>query len=405
LTVAGPVQVVVTGLGAVSAAGAGVERLWAALLAGDPLDGAVPWDTEGFTCSRVARLPEGTRAQARAAAPPEAGPVTGPLLLAAAEAAHDAGDPILSGERVGLYLGTSMGGVPRWVDYHRAHLDGEAPPWGPRGTGYGAPAREAAVALGIRGPVLTVSAACCSATSALCVALDELREGRVDLALVVGADVVDRFVHAGFDLLRALTPGAMNPYAEGREGLILGDGAGALILESREHAMARGVAPRAVLAGGGLAGDANHMTGPCREGRGVERAQRMALDDAGVTADQVDVISAHATGTPYNDAMEARALQRLFGHRLPSVPAVGWKPVLGHTLAACGALEAIGLVCCLEQGIVPHTAGAGPQDPDCPFPVVRHQPLEGELCVAVSTNSAFAGNNAAVVLHTPKTTP
>lgn len=401
---AGAIQVVVTGLGAVSAAGAGVDRLWDALLAGDPLDGPVPWDTAGFTCLRVARLPDGTRAEARATAPPDAGPVTAPLLLAIAEAARDAGDPVLAGERVGLYLGTSMGAVPRWVDYHRAHLDGEAPPWGPRNTDYGAPAREAAAALGVRGPVLTVSAACCSATSALCVALDELREGRVDLALVAGADVVDRFVHAGFDLLRALTPGAMNPYAEGREGLILGEGAGALILESREHAVARGVAPRAVLAGSGMAGDANHMTGPCREGRGVERALRTALDDAGVTADDVDVISAHATGTPYNDAMEARALQRLFGHRQPPVPAVGWKPVLGHTLAACGALEAIGLVRCLEQGIVPHTVGAGPQDPDCPFPVVRHRPLEGDLRVAVSTNSAFAGNNAAVVIRSAEGT-
>ncbi len=394
-----PSEVVVTGTGALSAAGVGVARLWDALLAGEPLHEPAPWDTTGFLCARVARFPAALREALREAGPRDAGPVTAPLLAALSEAVAAAGAPGTAGDRVGLYLGTSMGGVPRWVEYHGAHVERREPPWGPRGTDYGAPAREAAAALGLAGPVVTVSAACCSATSALGVALDDLREGRVDVALAAGADVVDRFVHAGFDGLRALTPDEMNPFGEGRSGLILGDGAAALVLETRDHAWARGVEPRAVLAGAGLAGDANHMTGPCREGRGVERALRMALVDAAVTADEVDLISAHATGTPYNDAMEARALHRLFGHRRPAVTAVGWKPVLGHTLAACGALEAVAAIECIARGTIPPTAGAGPQDPDCPFPLLRHAAARHPVRVVASTNSAFAGNNAAVVLR------
>ncbi|MDP7114753.1 MAG: beta-ketoacyl-[acyl-carrier-protein] synthase family protein, partial [Myxococcota bacterium] len=320
-------------------------------------------------------------------------------LASVREAQEDAGGPALAGDRVGVYAGTSTGGVPRWVEYHRARVEGRPPPWGPADTDYGAPARHLARALGSGGPAVTVSTACCSATAAMGLALDDLRRGAVDLAVVGGADAVDRFIHAGFDMLGALTAAEMNPFGQDRSGLVLGEGAGALILETREHARARGVTSRAWLAGAGLGGDANHMTGPDREGRGVERALRMALDDAGVTADDVELICAHATSTPFNDAMEARALHRLFGHRRPAVPAVAYKPVFGHTLGACGLLEAIACVLVLERGTIPPTPGPGPQDPDCPYPLLRDVALDGPVSVAASTNSAFAGNNAAVVLR------
>ena len=267
------------------------------------------------------------------------------------------------------------------------------------GAPYGAPGRHLATSLGATGPATTVSSACCSATGALGLALDDLRAGRVDLAVVGGADAVDRFIHAGFDLLGALTSDRMNPFGEGRSGLILGEGAGVMILESADHARARGVSPRVELAGAGLGGDANHMTGPDREGRGVERALRAALDDAAVSAEDVDLICAHATSTPFNDAMEARALHRVFGHRRPVVPTVAYKPVLGHTLGACGLLEAIACAEIIRRGEIPATPTPGPQDPDCPFPLLREVPRAQPVACAVSSNSAFAGNNAAVVLR------
>lgn len=393
-------SIAVTGMGAVTVAGAGVETLWRALLAGEPLDRSVTgWDTAGLRCTRVASLPAALRRSLRAAAPPDVDDPSAFLLAAAREAQESAGTPSLAGDRVGVYVGTSTGGVPRWVEYHRAHVEGTDPPWGPRDTDYGAPARHLARSLGTAGPVVTVSTACCSATGALGVALDDLRAGRVDLAVVGGADAVDRFIHAGFDLLGALTPDRMNPFGEGRSGLVLGEGAGAMILESSDHARARGVTPLAELAGAGLAGDANHMTGPDREGGGVERALRMALHDAGITADDVDLVCAHATSTPFNDAMEARALHRLFGHRRPVVPAVAYKPVLGHTLGACGLLEAIACTEVIRRGQIPATPCPGPQDPDCAFPLLREDPLEQPVATVASSNSAFAGNNAAIVLR------
>ncbi len=393
-------QIAVTGMGAVTAAGAGVDALWRALRDGRSLhEPVVGWDTEGFRSHRVAAIPAPLRRALREAAPAAVDDPTTFLLAAVREAQEHAGGPALVGERIGVYVGTSTGGVPRWVDYHRASVEERTPPHGPADTDYGAPARHLAAALGSRGPAVTVSNACCSSTAALGLALDDLRRGAIDVAVAGGADAVDRFIHAGFDLLGALTQGEMNPFGEGRTGLVLGEGAGALILETEAHARARGVLPLTFLAGSGSAGDANHMTGPDREGRGVERSLRMALDDAGVTADDVDLICAHATSTPFNDAMEARALHRLFGHRRPVVPAVAYKPVFGHTLGACGALEAIACVRALAGGRIPAPPTAGPQDPDCPYPLLRDEISGTPVAVAVSTNSAFAGNNAAVVLR------
>ncbi len=391
-------------MGAVTAAGAGADAYWQALLRGEPLASVVEdWDVEGFTCSRAARIPPAVLQQVVSAAPTTVDPTAALFLEAQREAAQQAGMPDLCGRRVGLYLGTSTGGLDRWVPYHRAHVEESVLPWGAAGTGYSAPAVQVARVLGIEGPVLTVSTACSSATAALGMALDDIRHGIVDVALAGGADRVDRFVHAGFDLLGALTAGAMNPFGEDRSGLILGDGAGALILEGLTHARARGAHVLAELAGAGSAADANHMTGPDREGRGVERALQMAIDDAALLADDVDLVCAHATATPYNDAMEARALARLFGCCRPVIPAVGYKPVTGHTLGACGVLEAIACVRSMGAGVVPAGGGAGPQDPDCPYPLLRGDPVQMPVAVAASCNSAFAGNNAAVVLRAVET--
>ena len=243
----GPVpQIAVTGMGAVTSAGAGIDTLWQALVDGRPLHEPVSgWDTEGFVNHRVAGIAAPLRRSLQAAAPAGVDFPSALLLASVREAQEDAGGPALAGDRVGVYAGTSTGGVPRWVEYHRARVEGRPPPWGPADTDYGAPARHLARALGSGGPAVTVSTACCSATAAMGLALDDLRRGAVDLAVVGGADAVDRFIHAGFDMLGALTAAEMNPFGQDRSGLVLGEGAGALILETREHARARGVTSRA----------------------------------------------------------------------------------------------------------------------------------------------------------------
>jgi len=187
------------------------------------------------------------------------------------------------------------------------------------------------------------------------------------------------------------------PFDRDRKGLVLGEGAAVLVLESRAHAAPRHARVRARVAGTAAAADAVHMTAPDRDGAGAARAIRSALDDAGVPPARVGFVSAHGTGTPYNDAMEATALVRVFG--AGRVPVNSVKGAIGHTLGAAGALEAVLCVRVLETGLIPPTAGLANVDPACAsLDLVVGTPRRAPVEVAVSTSSGFAGANAALVL-------
>ncbi len=398
-------RVVVTGLGAVSAAGRGALAFWrAAVEARSGLGPVTRFDASDLGSPRVGEVPprlfssmlEETEAQEPAAAFAHA---------ASADALADAGLPASSLPRSsGVVLGTCLGGALasfEWI-LSRGALEDRRPPSRLASTGsLSAPAQRVALAYGLEGPVLTLSTACASGTAAVGHAAECIRRGEADVILAGGVDVLSRFVVAGFRLLRALASVQVRPFDRRRDGLALGEGAGILVLEEREHALRRGGSILAEVLGFGSSGDANHMTGPSPTGDGVVRAAGAALRDAGSRPDAVDFISAHGTGTPYNDRMETIAIKRVFGERAYRIPVDSVKPIVGHTLGAAGALEAIVCIGAIREGIVPPTLNYAERDPECDLDYVPDEARSVEVRRALSLSSAFAGNNAALLLGAP----
>jgi 3-oxoacyl-[acyl-carrier-protein] synthase II len=323
-------------------------------------------------------------------------------LVAAREALRAAGldlDRVDRG-RVGVVLGTTLGAMRIGEEYLRArHEDASFSARRLLQFPYYAVANRLARELGVGGPVVSPSIACASGTQAVGMALDLIRRGHADVFIAGGAETLCDFVVTGFNCLRATTAGTVRPFDARRDGLQLGEGAAVLVVESEAHARARGFEAEVEIAGTGLSGDASHMTAPARDGAGAARAMRAALADAGLTPADVDLVSAHGTGTVYNDAMEIAALGAVFGERTPLVPVSAVKGAIGHTLGAAGAFEAILCARALVEGVIPPSAGCEELEPGCGLDLVRGAPRRGEVGVALSTSSAFAGNNAAIVLR------
>jgi 3-oxoacyl-[acyl-carrier-protein] synthase II len=319
-------------------------------------------------------------------------------LRAASEAIADAALDLGAGDprRVGVALGTTLGGMQIFERWVTARLAAAPVPTGIEQVPYFAPATRVARALGCRGPVATTQLACASGTHAVALAAQWVRTGRADVVLAGGTDLLCRFVVAGFNCLKA-TAETARPFDAARRGLVLGEGAAVLVVEALEHARRRHARVRARVLGAGAAGDATHMTAPDRDGGGAARAIGAALADAGVEPAAVAFVSAHGTGTPYNDAMEAVALARVFGPGRVAVNSI--KGAIGHTLGAAGAFEAAMCVQVVCEGIVPPTAGLVTIDPACTgLDLVAGGARRLPVPVAVSTSSGFAGANAALVL-------
>jgi 3-oxoacyl-[acyl-carrier-protein] synthase II len=295
-------------------------------------------------------------------------------------------------DRTGLIVGTSSGDLcGPWERWHAARSRGEDP--GPEPSRVD-PTHDVARACDLGGPVATLSLACASGTAAFLTASAWIRDGRCDAVVVAGVDALSRFVHAGFGGLGALSASRPRPFAADRDGLLLAEGAAALVVE-RGPADGRRLA---WLAGAGGGSDASHPTAPHRDGRGAAASLRACLDDASLTHDQVDTVSVHGTATVYNDAMEARALEAVFGARALSVHGV--KGIIGHTLGAAGAIEAAVLARAIADGrALPAPTDIGA---DCPLylPDVPSVPA-----IAISTSSAFGGANAAIALTRARPSP
>lgn len=369
---AGANPVSILGVGAVSAAGDGVRALWEAVLRAEPLARPVTrYDTAGLG-TRVAALHPGG---------------LDPLAMCLTAAREALGGNDIEPDAA-LLVGTSLGGTARWEAWHRALAEG-APGPAPAVATHDDLAPAVAAALGLRGPALTLSTACTSGAAALLTALDLLRDGEAREALVIGVDTLGTFVHAGFDRLGALSPDALPPapFAADRAGLWLGEGCAAMRL-----GRAKGLG---VLRGGAAAVDGVHMTAPDRAGGGLRRAIEAALRDAGCGPDEVAWVSAHATCTRHNDAMEAAALRGVFGDAVP--PVHGAKPVLGHTLGACGVIEATLALLALRHGVRPPTPGRA-LDPALPALPLDAAPRPMGPGVALSLNAAMGGHNTALVI-------
>lgn len=338
-----------------TAAGRGLAPLAEAVARGEPLARPVPWAAPGLRAPFAALLPE--RVDVRT------------MLEEVVRAVLPAA-PGRCGLVVGSSSGFVSGGFERW------HREG-----GVERAWRQAPALDVAARLHLD-PVCTVSIACASGTAAFGVATGWLRDGRCDRVVVAGVEALSLFIHAGFAGLGALSPTRSRPFAAGRDGLMLGEGAAAFLLEPPG-----GGTPLAAVRGVGLSQDAVHLTAPDRSGDGLRRAAAAACGEA---VDEVDCVSAHATGTPFNDAMEARALRALFGRPAPVHAA---KPVVGHTLGAAGAVETAALLAML--GGAPPPPPVDPGDTEL-WSVACRSPRWG-----LKLSAAFGGHNAALLLGPP----
>jgi len=251
--------------------------------------------------------------------------------------------------------------------------------------------------LDVRAGGTLVSSACTSATAALARAASMIRSGQHDCVVVVGCDAVTEFVFTGFSSLMALDSSGAHPFDAARRGLTIGEGAAYAILMSGERAQAEGRVALGEIAGWGMSSDANHMTGPSRDGAGVVRAIEQALRLADIDASQIATISAHGTGTVYNDGMEMLAFKALFPTPLPTYSIKGG---IGHTMGAAGLIEVIIALKTLKHGCVPPTVGLRVPD-DAAAGWVSTEAVDSAGDYTLSTNSGFGGANAALVLHRP----
>ncbi|MFJ1748148.1 beta-ketoacyl-[acyl-carrier-protein] synthase family protein [Streptomyces sp. NPDC088116] len=400
-------DIAVTGLGLVTPAGIGVEANWARVRAAEPT-AAVDPELAGLIVDIDCRAGEfdadaelGKRLAWRLDRYAQL------ALVAAREAVKDSGlDPdSWNGARVGVVLGNALGGTATY-ERQTGNLLQEGPgavsPMLVPMAAVNMVSGYVAMDCGATGPNLVTATACASGTTAIGTARDLLRSGTCDVVITGGTEAsLSPAIVTGFARMKALSrrtgnpAAASRPFDADRDGFVIAEGAGVLVLERVADAQARGARVRARISGYGASADAHHATAPDPEGKGAERAIRAALADAGALPDEVDHVNAHGTSTPLNDVIEARVLNRVLGQRA-AVTSV--KGVTGHSLGAAGAIEAACTVLAVQEGLVPPTANLDSVDPSIDIDVVAKIPRMRRIEVAMSNSFGFGGQNAVLVV-------
>jgi 3-oxoacyl-[acyl-carrier-protein] synthase II len=311
--------------------------------------------------------------------------------------------------RVGVLIGTGIGNIEVLVENHLTLIQQGphrvspffVPMFMPN-----AAAGEISIEWGLGGPNYGIVSACASSNHALGVAADFVRMGYAEVMLAGGAEsVLLSLTFAGFDQARALSrrndapERASRPFDAERDGFVVGEGAGLVILESLEHARARGAHIYGELAGHGMTADAHHITAPAPDGVGAKRAMEMALQRARVSTDQVDYINAHGTSTDLGDAAETQAIKMLFGERAYKIPVSSTKSQIGHLLGGAGAVEAVATMMALEEGILPPTINYEYPDPRCDLDYVPNKARPARVNVALSNSFGFGGHNSTLLFR------
>lgn len=389
--------VLVTGIGVVSplSPDGDRERFWRSLCAGACAIREIrSFDASAYS-SRVAAEID------RAAIGDGTDPAWWMADLAFRQALADAGlspgtGADIPAARAGLVVGTVLGGIHSGLQ-HLAGDRSEAHASSLNGYPLRAVAHRLAREAGIEGPVLTVSTACASGSDAIGLAARRVARGEVDVAVAGGVDALCEFSFSGFHALKALTPDLVRPFSRNRTGLALGDGAAFLVLERAAFARARGATPYGAVAGYAALADAVHLTAPDREGRGLSGSITACLRGAGLSADAVDYVNAHGTGTLYNDWMECRAIERAIGGRGRALPVSSIKGAIGHTFGAAGAIEAAACLLAIRDGLLPPTVHRDEEDPACDIDCVPDKARPARVRAALSLSAGFGGQNAALL--------
>jgi 3-oxoacyl-[acyl-carrier-protein] synthase II len=406
-------KVVVTGMGVVSPLGNDTERFWEALIAGKSGAGPITrFDTaaydvrfacevKDFTVDGVLERKEAKRMDR----------FVQYAMIAAEQAVRHAG---LDGdgvdkERIGVLIGSGIGGMETFEDQHRILLE--------KGPGRVSPffipmmiidmaAGQVSIRHGFKGPNFATVSACASGAHAIGEALRLIRAGDADAIVTGGSEsTVTPIAVAGFSNARALSTRnddparASRPFDQDRDGFVIGEGAAILVLESEDHARRRGAHPLCELAGYGASADAYHITAPCVDGEGAARAMARALEDARMSPDDVTYVNAHGTSTPAGDPAEVSAVKRVFKDHARRLMMVSTKSMTGHLLGAAGGIEAVATVLTLERGIVPPTINLDTPDPQCDLDFVPNQARQQRVTAAISNSIGFGGHNVTLAFR------
>ncbi len=408
-----PTRVVVTGLGAITPIGNTVPEFWEGLLARKSGGGPITrFDTSGhkvsFACE-VKHYDPGNyfdRKESR-----RLDNFVQFAIIASREALKDSNLDLeeVGHEEVGTIIGSGIGGLQSMEDNMKILLEKGpervAATLVPRMIANMA-AGSVSISLGLKGPNNCTVTACASGTHAIGDAANLIRRGHAKAMLAGGTEAaitplgVAGFANAKAVSMRNDSPEtASRPFSIDRDGFVMGEGAGVLILEDYEHAKARGAKIYGEVLGYGLTADAHHMTAPAPEGEGAQRAMRMALKDAGLPSGEVDYINAHGTSTPLNDKLETYAIKKVFGEHAYEMPVTSNKSSLGHLLGAAGGVEAISSLLSIVHGKLTPTINFSEPDPDCDLDYVIDGPRDKEVNTVISNSFGFGGHNASVIFR------
>jgi 3-oxoacyl-[acyl-carrier-protein] synthase II len=407
-------RVVVTGLGAVTPLGNAVPEFWANVVAGksgvreitlfdaSAMPTRIAAEVRGFDPADLIGKKEARRMDRFAQF----------AFVAAREAVADAKLAINdeNRDRIGVIFASGIGGILTLEDQHKLLLergpDRVSPFFIPMLMGNSAPG-QISIALDVHGPTQTTVSACASSNNAIGDAYRMIARDDADVIVSGGSEAaITPLAVAGFCAMKAMStrnddpPGASRPFDKGRDGFVLAEGGGALILEELEFAKARGARIYAEIIGYGQSSDAYHIVTPDPSSRGVRLAMQRALADAKASPDDVDYINAHATSTGLGDLAEVQACAAVFGSRAPTLPMSSNKSMLGHALGAAGALEGICTVLTLRDGVLPPTINYTDPDPECPVDCVPNVARKASPEVALSSSFGFGGHNAVLVFRT-----
>jgi 3-oxoacyl-[acyl-carrier-protein] synthase II len=406
-------RVVVTGLGIISPVGNTVPEAWSNVLAGksgitrvtrfDPsrLASQIAGEVKGFDVAQYLSAKEARRMDT----------FIHYGMAAGLQAWKDSGVALTpdNAERVGINFGSGIGGLPLIEEMHD-----ELKKSGPRrispffipGTIINMIAGNLSIMLGTKGPNLAIVTACTTSTHCIGEAAKSIRYGEADVMIAGGAEAtVTELAMGGFAAARALSTrnddpaGASRPWDKDRDGFVLGEGAGAVVLEEMEHAKKRGATIYCEVAGYGVSADAYHMTAPAEDGDGAFRCMRNALKDAGLNSDAVDYINAHGTSTPLGDIAETIAVKRAMGDRAGKVAVNSTKSMTGHLLGAAGGIEAVFTILALRDQVSPPTINLQNPDPKCDLDYVPNAARKMTIRTALSNSFGFGGTNGTLVFN------
>jgi len=405
-------RVVITGLGCISPLGNDVQTMWKNILAGKSGVGHIThYDTTEFQCKIAAEVKDfnpvalfGNREARRMDRFSQF------AVAAATQALQDSNLTIndRNRDRIGVIIGTGIGGMTTLAEQFQLYCE--------RGPSRVSPflvpmmipdtaAAMTAINLGVRGPNMAVVSACASGTNAVGEAAEIIRRGHADAMLAGGSEaVIVTIAMAGLTVMGALScrndepERASRPFDLNRDGFVMGEGAAMVMLESLEHAQARGAHILAEVSGYGATSDAYHVSAPAENGAGAALCMKNALDDADLGVTDIHYINAHGTGTPLNDKSETRAIKTVFGEHAYQIPVSSTKSMTGHLLGAAGALEVVICVKTLHDSILPPTTNYETPDPDCDLDYVPNTPRPASVKHIMSNSFGFGGHNATIIL-------